>query len=167
MSSSASSLRLSILVGASAIGPSLRSVVREFQVTYTRFDIIVWLIDFFRSSGSCRGSRGAPSSAKISFGPESGIPRNIAVRGAVDDTEKKTIMRQLATSLLNPYKNITRGLFTAAKMPLRDVKRLELPATADLHVHLRQGAMMELITPQIRRGGVDTVFVMVCSPYLQ
>ena len=76
-------------------------------------------------------------------------------------------MRQLATSLLNPYKNITRGLFTAAKMPLRDVKRLELPATADLHVHLRQGAMMELITPQIRRGGVDTVFVMVCSPYLQ
>lgn len=36
-----------------------------------------------------------------------------------------------------------------------------LPAAADFHVHLRDGAMMEAVTPTIRRGGVDTVFVMV------
>ncbi|KAI1961387.1 dihydroorotase [Ophidiomyces ophidiicola] len=45
-------------------------------------------------------------------------------------------------------------------MRLKEVSHLELPPTADMHVHLRDGAMMELITPQIRRGGVDTVFVM-------
>lgn len=38
-----------------------------------------------------------------------------------------------------------------------------MPPTADMHVHLRQGEMMELVTPSIRDGGVDTVFVMVRS----
>lgn len=37
---------------------------------------------------------------------------------------------------------------------------LELPAAADFHVHLRDGEMMKAVTPTIRRGGVDTVFVM-------
>lgn len=37
----------------------------------------------------------------------------------------------------------------------------ELPVAADFHVHLRDGAMMEAVTPTIRAGGVDTVFVMV------
>ena len=37
----------------------------------------------------------------------------------------------------------------------------ELPSAADFHVHLRDGAMMEAVTPTIRQGGVDTVFVMV------
>lgn len=37
----------------------------------------------------------------------------------------------------------------------------ELPVAADFHVHLRDGAMMEAVTPTIREGGVDTVFVMV------
>ena len=37
----------------------------------------------------------------------------------------------------------------------------ELPAAADFHVHLRDGSMMEAVTPTIRQGGVDTVFVMV------
>jgi dihydroorotase-like cyclic amidohydrolase len=46
-------------------------------------------------------------------------------------------------------------------MRLKEINRLELPASADMHVHLRQGAMMELIVRQIRQGGVDTVFVMV------
>jgi dihydroorotase len=46
-------------------------------------------------------------------------------------------------------------------MRLKELDRLELPASADMHVHLRQGAMMELVAHQIRRGGVDTVFVMV------
>lgn len=36
-----------------------------------------------------------------------------------------------------------------------------LPPTADMHVHLRDGMMMETVTPLIRQGGVDTVFVMV------
>lgn len=46
-------------------------------------------------------------------------------------------------------------------MQLKDTQRLELPPAADMHVHLRQGDMMKLVTPSIRNGGVDTVFVMV------
>jgi dihydroorotase len=46
-------------------------------------------------------------------------------------------------------------------MRLKDIQRLELPPTADMHVHLRQAELMELTVPQIRRGGADTVFVMV------
>ncbi len=38
---------------------------------------------------------------------------------------------------------------------------LKLPPTADFHVHLRQGQMMELVVPTIRQGGVDLVYVMV------
>lgn len=38
---------------------------------------------------------------------------------------------------------------------------LELPASADFHVHLRQGEMMKTVTPTISSGGVDTVYVMV------
>lgn len=40
---------------------------------------------------------------------------------------------------------------------------LDLPLSADMHVHLRDGAMMEAVTPLIERGGVDCVFVMVSS----
>lgn len=46
-------------------------------------------------------------------------------------------------------------------MQLKDTQRLVLPAAADMHVHLRQDDMMKLVTPSIRTGGVDTVFVMV------
>ena len=35
-----------------------------------------------------------------------------------------------------------------------------LPVSADMHVHLRDGDMMQAIVPTIRKGGVDTVFVM-------
>ncbi|KAI0447117.1 dihydroorotase [Xylaria telfairii] len=45
-------------------------------------------------------------------------------------------------------------------MRLKDVYRLELPPTADMHVHLRQDEVMNLVVPYILRGGVDTVFVM-------
>ena len=38
---------------------------------------------------------------------------------------------------------------------------LLLPPTADFHVHLRDGKMMELVAPTIRDGGVDLVYVMV------
>ncbi|KAJ9142353.1 Dihydroorotase [Pleurostoma richardsiae] len=45
-------------------------------------------------------------------------------------------------------------------MRLKDVQSLELPPAADMHVHLRQDKVMELVVPEIRKGGVDTVFVM-------
>ncbi|KAI1399274.1 Dihydroorotase [Hypoxylon fuscum] len=45
-------------------------------------------------------------------------------------------------------------------MQLKSIKRLELQAAADMHVHLRQGELMELVVPTIAQGGVDTVFVM-------
>lgn len=37
---------------------------------------------------------------------------------------------------------------------------LELPASADFHVHLRDATMMETVVPTIRKGGVNTVYVM-------
>lgn len=46
-------------------------------------------------------------------------------------------------------------------MGLKDVQEIELPATADFHVHLRDGEMMNAVVPTIRQGGVNTVFVMV------
>ncbi|PHH67849.1 hypothetical protein CDD80_475 [Ophiocordyceps camponoti-rufipedis] len=49
-------------------------------------------------------------------------------------------------------------------MKLSETSRLELPASADMHVHLRQGEMMALVTPLIRRGGVDTVFPNLQPP---
>ena len=44
-------------------------------------------------------------------------------------------------------------------MQTRRIEQLELPSTADMHVHLRQGELMELVVPNVRKGGVDTVFV--------
>jgi dihydroorotase len=48
-------------------------------------------------------------------------------------------------------------------MSLQHFDGLEIPAPGDFHVHLRDGAMMELVTPTIRQGGVNTVFVMVSA----
>jgi dihydroorotase len=45
-------------------------------------------------------------------------------------------------------------------MPLVKFDSLELPASADFHVHLRDGAMMKTVVPTIRQGGVNTVYVM-------
>lgn len=42
---------------------------------------------------------------------------------------------------------------------MKNIQRLELPAAADMHVHLRQGDMMDLVVPTVRQGGVDTAFV--------
>jgi len=49
-------------------------------------------------------------------------------------------------------------------MGLLNETTIELPATADFHVHLRDGSMMETVVPTIRQGGVNTVYVMVCIP---
>ncbi|KAM0205745.1 hypothetical protein ACHAQI_008899 [Fusarium lateritium] len=43
---------------------------------------------------------------------------------------------------------------------MKNIQRLELPAAADMHVHLRQGELMDLVVPTVQQGGVDTVFVM-------
>ncbi|KAA8651424.1 dihydroorotase [Aspergillus tanneri] len=45
-------------------------------------------------------------------------------------------------------------------MSLSKLQGIKLPAAADFHVHLRDGDMMELVTPTIRQGGVNTVYVM-------
>ncbi|KAH7322882.1 hypothetical protein B0I35DRAFT_426660 [Stachybotrys elegans] len=45
-------------------------------------------------------------------------------------------------------------------MQLKNIQKLELPPTADMHVHLRQDGMMKLVTPTLSSGGVDTAFVM-------
>lgn len=42
---------------------------------------------------------------------------------------------------------------------MKNIQRLELPAAADMHVHLRQGELMDLVVPTVRQGGVDTAFV--------
>lgn len=38
--------------------------------------------------------------------------------------------------------------------------RLEIPSPADFHVHLREGAISEIVTPHVALGGMDTVYVM-------
>ncbi|KAL9032651.1 MAG: hypothetical protein Q9180_006380 [Flavoplaca navasiana] len=45
-------------------------------------------------------------------------------------------------------------------MNLTTLEQVELRATADLHCHLRQDAMMHLVTPYIEKGGCDTALVM-------
>ena len=51
-------------------------------------------------------------------------------------------------------------------MKLKDIEVLELPPSADMHVHLRQDAMMEFAVRQIRSGGVDTVMVRKIKIFL-
>ncbi|OBT52465.1 dihydroorotase, homodimeric type [Pseudogymnoascus sp. 24MN13] len=45
-------------------------------------------------------------------------------------------------------------------MVLEKLQTLELPASADMHVHLRDGATKNLVVPSIRAGGVNCVMVM-------
>jgi len=52
-------------------------------------------------------------------------------------------------------------------MQLKQTDKLELPASGDFHVHLRDGAMMETVVPTIRQGGVDVVYVMVGANWNQ
>lgn len=49
-----------------------------------------------------------------------------------------------------------RYLSTAATK----MSTIELGHTADYHVHLRQGEMMELVTPTVREGGVSIAYIM-------
>ncbi|ONH77204.1 Dihydroorotase [Pichia kudriavzevii] len=40
------------------------------------------------------------------------------------------------------------------------MSRIELGHTADYHVHLRQGEMMEVVTPAVREGGISIAYIM-------
>jgi dihydroorotase len=46
-------------------------------------------------------------------------------------------------------------------MSFSQLNEIELPAAFDAHVHLRDGEMSQLVTPTIRQGGVNQVYVMV------
>jgi dihydroorotase len=46
-------------------------------------------------------------------------------------------------------------------MALSKFDGLELPASADCHVHLRDGDLMKAVVPTVRQGGVNTVYVSV------
>ncbi|KAL7413401.1 hypothetical protein BDY24DRAFT_389945 [Mrakia frigida] len=37
---------------------------------------------------------------------------------------------------------------------------ITIPSPADFHVHLREGAMSEVVTPHVRVGGIDVAYVM-------
>jgi hypothetical protein len=54
-----------------------------------------------------------------------------------------------------------KTMASQASLSWKSIKEIELPAAADLHVHLRDGPRMQAVTPTIRVGGVNTVFVMV------
>ncbi|EAT89771.2 hypothetical protein SNOG_03040 [Parastagonospora nodorum SN15] len=45
-------------------------------------------------------------------------------------------------------------------MSFTKLSEIELPAAFDAHVHLRDGEMSQLVTPTIRHGGVNQVYVM-------
>ncbi|KAF2819575.1 Dihydroorotase [Ophiobolus disseminans] len=45
-------------------------------------------------------------------------------------------------------------------MEFTKLSEIELPAAFDAHVHLRDGEMSQLVTPTIRKGGVNQVYVM-------
>ncbi|KAH7081882.1 hypothetical protein BKA63DRAFT_436159 [Paraphoma chrysanthemicola] len=45
-------------------------------------------------------------------------------------------------------------------MTFTKLTEIELPAAFDAHVHLRDGEMSQLVTPTIRKGGVNQVYVM-------
>jgi hypothetical protein len=47
------------------------------------------------------------------------------------------------------------------KMDILKSEEIELPAAFDAHVHLRDGEMAQLVTPTVRQGGVNQVYVMV------
>jgi len=48
---------------------------------------------------------------------------------------------------------------------LSNLDGLELPASFDAHVHLRDTNMMETVVPTIRKGGVNMAYVMVLRNY--
>jgi hypothetical protein len=46
-------------------------------------------------------------------------------------------------------------------LPCHSSMSVSINSPADFHVHLRQGAISELITPHVRKGGFGLAYVMV------
>ena len=44
--------------------------------------------------------------------------------------------------------------------------RLDVPLADDFHIHLRQGAMMQLVTQQLKSSGIRLAYVMVLSHHI-
>jgi hypothetical protein len=60
----------------------------------------------------------------------------------------------------SPHQELTTFKSTT-NMEFTKLTEIELPAAFDAHVHLRDGEMSQLVTPTIRKGGVNQVYVMV------
>lgn len=55
----------------------------------------------------------------------------------------------------------TSAVEPQAKRACTEGSSIELgPGVADMHVHMRQGHLMEMVAPQLEKGGVTTAFVM-------
>lgn len=56
---------------------------------------------------------------------------------------------------------VHRSLTSSTKTKInKTMSRIELGHTADYHVHLRQGEMMEVVTPAVREGGISIAYIM-------
>lgn len=62
-------------------------------------------------------------------------------------------------NFLSTHLSVEKKKIEKTKMQLKSIDRIELPAAADMHVHLRQGELMNLVVPTLAKGGVDTAFV--------
>ncbi len=82
-------------------------------------------------------------------------PRYIGAQSTISEPPKKPLNRLHYTT----HERIPHSL--VPKMEFMKLTELEIPAAFDAHVHLRDGEMSELVTPTIRMGGVDQVYVMV------
>ena len=51
--------------------------------------------------------------------------------------------------------------FSLLNIPRPFAMSISVNSPADFHVHLRQGAISELITPHVRKGGFGLAYVMV------
>ena len=57
--------------------------------------------------------------------------------------------------------SVAHQFAATTNMEFTKLSEIELPAAFDAHVHLRDGEMSQLVTPTIRKGGVNQVYVMV------
>ena len=60
--------------------------------------------------------------------------------------------------LYSPHHSYTNIPFHAHST--MSLNRIDLGVTCDMHVHVRDGAMCELVTPTIREGGVSVAYIM-------
>lgn len=72
-----------------------------------------------------------------------------------------SIVLHLRTNLFPSFCSDFLLLFIT--MPLKKFENIQLPASADFHVHLRDNEVCEAVTKIIRQGGVNIVYVCVLS----